>query len=199
MIKSLIIILLSFAALTNAYAQPSSQDKAKSMTDLMQKEVGLDSKQYKTVYNLFVKDFKFIQKVSQGGIPPMGGNPSQMRLDGSNGQVSGSINLGQGTSLNGSIGAGSGGVGLRGGLTIGGSMSTGGMGGPTGGMGSGGSPSMPMGGMGEPNFAKPPIPDKYLEKEDTKLRKILSAEQYKTWRDKHPNDYLTYLCPAAPL
>jgi len=218
---------------------PSPYEMAKFMTDMMQRDVRLDAKQYKSLYKLFVKDFKFIQKVRSidmppagGGGPAMGGHggASGLNYGGSNGQVggnfsadsrgasmSGNVNIGQGASMNGSVGAGSGGVGLKGGISFGGGASGGGgqggpssMGGQRGGGGQGG--SSPMGGQhggnpggdmrggngphgmpGGDGMEQIQFPDEYLQKEDAKLRKILSPGQYRLWREKHPFDYLSFL------
>lgn len=186
---------------------PSSPKlQAKMMTDEMQKEVNLNSKQYKAIYNLFTKDFKFIQKVRkaiQGGMPPQGGRHGMagpgisygnskgemgFSADSRGADLSGSVNLGQGVRMNGSVGAGGGGVGFKGGFTIGGGHGNRGSS-----MGGGRPDGHPGPHHNEMEEEQIPIPEKYLNKEDTKIRKILSPGQYKMWREKHPFDYLTYL------
>lgn len=65
--------------------------------------------------------------------------------------------------------------------------SMGGPGGMGGGSMSGGMP--PQGGMG--GFpGGDVITDEYLEKQDKKLQKILTLEQYTKWRSKHPAEHL---------
>jgi len=75
----------------------------------------------------------------------------------------------------------------------------GGMGGPGGGMPPSGGPGMggPSGGMppmdGQmPEGFKPgnqSVSEEYLEKQEQKLKKILTQEQYSYWRKKHPAEH----------
>jgi len=69
-----------------------------------------------------------------------------------------------------------------------------GMGGP-GGMGGGRPPQGEMGARPEGGFPgmgprEDVITEEYLEKQDQKLKEILTAEQYSKWRSKHPAEHL---------
>lgn len=80
----------------------------------------------------------------------------------------------------------------------------GGMGGPGGGMMGGGMPPQgdmfngprPEGGPGGPGMGpgmgpgEDIITDEYLEEQDNKLKKILTEDQYRKWRSKHPAEHL---------
>jgi len=157
---------------------PSKQMKpeeiAKKEADMMRSEVNLTDKQYKKVFNLIKKDHQYrqdqMEKQFEEGMPPMGGGPGGM------------------------MGGGPGGMG-------GGMMGAGPMDGGPGGMGGsmgGGRP--PRGEMGQgprsegnqPGMRPMPdiVTDEYLEKQDQKLKKILTAEQYSKWRSKHPAEHL---------
>lgn len=143
---------------------PPKQDPAEMAAhkaDMMQREVGLDDKQYKKVYKLFKKDYEYradAMEMPEGGFP--GGFPG-----------------GQGGFPGGGPGMGGPGGGFPGG---GPGMGGPGMGGPGGGF-----PGGP--GMGAPMKV---VDDEYLEKQDKKLRKILTAEQYEKWDARHPREYM---------
>lgn len=144
---------------------------AKDISDRMQQEVGLDAKQYKKVYNLYKKDFQYRQNAAQermgGGMPPQGG-------PGMGGPGGGGM-----------MGGGPGGMGGDfGGGMMGGGMSGQGM--PPQGAGQG---QRPEGGPGM-GPGENLVTDEYLEKQDKKLRKILSPEQYRKWSSNHPAEHL---------
>lgn len=150
----------------------SPAERAERKAEMMQKEVGLTDKQYKKVYKLFKKDYQYRQDLMEermGGMPPMGERPEGM-------------------------GGPGGGPGMGG--------PRGGMGGPGGGPGMGGGPRgggmPPQGEMsGRPRPEGFPgmgpggaeVSDEYIEKQDRKLRKILTEEQYGQWRAKHPIEH----------
>ncbi len=153
--------------------QESAEELAQKKVDLMDSELGLTKKQYKKAYKLFKKDFQYRQDAMEEKMSerPQGG-PGGM----------------------GGPGGGMGGPG--GGMGPGGM----GMGGPGGGMGMGG-----PGGMGAPDGMEPGsrpeggpgmnpmddvITEEYLEKQEKKLKKILTDEQYTAWRAKHPAEHL---------
>jgi len=140
------------------------EEIAKKEADMMQAEISLSEKQYKKVYNLVKKDHKYRQTQAAaqfgGGMPPQGGGPG----------------MGMG-------GPGMGGPGM-------------GMGGPRGSMGGGMPPQGAMGQGQRPEGFTGMAPDKeivtveYLEKQEAKLKKILTPEQYSQWRSKHPAERL---------
>lgn len=164
----------------------SPTELATIKADMMRSEVNLTDKQYKKVFNLFKKDFQYRQDAMkermQGGMPPQGGPGG-----------------GMGGSMGGGMGGPGGGMGggMMGGP--GGGMGGGMMGGSGGGMGQGMPPQgdfqngeRPDGGvgMGGPRPGEDVITEEYLEKQDKKLRKILTVEQYEKWSAKHPAEHL---------
>lgn len=162
------------------------EEIAKKEADMMKAEVALTDKQYKKVYKLIKKDHEYRQEQARsqfggmGGFP--GGGPGGMPPQGGMG--------GSGGMGGGSMGGGMPPQGGMGGFPGGGDMMGGGMGGP-GGMGGGamGGGMPPQGGMG--GFpGGDVITDEYLEKQDKKLQKILTLEQYTKWRSKHPAEHL---------
>jgi len=157
----------------------SSEDRAKEQADLMNSELQLSSKQYKQVYKLLLKDFNYREQ-------SFGNRPSSMPQGGPGGGMPG------GGGMMGGPG---------GGMPGGGGM----MGGPGGGMPGGG------GMMGGPGGGTPPqgnfegqapgnmpqfgpkddlVTDEYLQEQDSKLKKILTDDQYRKWRSKHPAERL---------
>jgi len=183
LISAIGVLTISFSVLS---AQPQKESRpappkqqapeeiARHQADMMKAEIGINDKQYKKVYNLIKKDFEYRQNQSRpnfgNGFPPQGGP-----------------------------GGGMGGPGMGG---PGGGMGGPGMGGPGGGMGG---PGMGGSGMGRPEggpegFGGPgkgmgprpegsPVSDEYLEKQEQKLKKILTPEQYDRWRGKHPAEH----------
>jgi len=165
--------------------QISPEEFAKGQADMMQAELGIDQKQYKKVYNYFKKDQEFRQSQSNSfnGFPPPPGG-----MGGPGGGPGGGMG-GPGGGMGGPGGGmpGGGGMGGPGGGMPGG----GGMGGPDGGMPGG----QGMGGQGGPRDGMGPGPegmqvsDEYLEKQEKKLKKILTPDQYSSWRAKHPAEH----------
>ena len=135
------------------------RQRAEQRTDEMDKAVRLDDKQYKKIYKIFLKEENAKEAAMENG-GPMGPPPGGM-----------------------------GGFPAQGGFPGGPGMGEGFPGGP----GAGGPPSgMPFpGGFGEPQ--KPTVggkeidSDEYIDAREAKFRKILSAEQYDTWRKLHPD------------
>lgn len=143
------------------------EEIAKMKTDRMQSEIGLTDKQYKKVYKYFKKDSEYRQSLLEerfsGDMPPMGGGP-------------------------GMGGPGMGGPGMGGP----GNGGPGGMGRPD------GAPSQGEMGKGQRPEGRPEmrpeealVSDEYLEKQEAKLKKILTADQYTQWRSKHPSEQNT--------
>jgi len=156
----------------------SPEEVAKKQADEMKAVLNLSDKQYKKVFKMVKTDQEYRQRQREegfgAGMPPQG------------------MPGGQG---------GFGGPGMGG---PGGGMGGPGMGGPGGGMGQGGfgGPGMggPGGGMSGQNGNRPEggpemrpgensVSDEYLEKQDKKLQKILTPEQYGKWRSKHPAEH----------
>jgi len=149
--------------------QRTPEEIAKKEAEMMRTEVNLTDKQYKKVYNLIKKDREYRQNQMQNqfgqGMPPQGGGP-------------------------GMGGPGMGGSGGMGGGMMGGPEGMGGFGGgrpPQGDMGQGPRPEGGHPGMGPGGDV---VSEEYLEKQDQKLKKILTAEQYSKWRSKHPAEHL---------
>lgn len=146
--------------------KPTPEEIAKRQADMMKAELGISDKQYKKVYKLVKKDHKYRQEQMENN---MGGQPPQAPDMG---------------------GQGFGGPGMGG---PGGGFGGPGMGGP--GMGGGdfqgerpqGPPPSGMPGMGP---AESPINAEYIEKQEKKLKKILTSEQYVKWRSAHPMEQL---------
>ena len=147
------------------------RQRAEQRTDEMDKAVSLDDKQYKKIYKIFLKEENAKEAAMENG-GPMGPPPGGM----------GGGRPPQGGGFPGGSGMGGG---FPGGPGMGGGFS--------GGPGAGGPPSgMPFpGGFGEPK--KPVVggkeidSDEYIDAREEKFRKILSAEQYATWRKLHPD------------
>jgi len=140
---------------------PSPEEYAQKEADMMKQELGLTDKQYKKVYKLIKKDREY--RKSQ----------AEARLG--NGMPQG----------------GPGGMGGRGGFPGGGPGMGGGMP-PQGGMG-GQMPSQFEMGQGQRPEGRPDmgpkndiVTEEYLEKQEQKLKKILTEDQYYRWRSKHP-------------
>lgn len=150
--------------------QRTPEEIAREETDRMKSEVDLTDKQYKKVYNLIKKDQEYRQnqvaKQFGDGMPPQGGGPGGM---------------GGGMMGGGMMGGGPGGMGGPGGGSMGGGRP------PQGEMGQGPRPEGGRPGMGP---GEDVVTEEYLEKQDQKLKKILSAEQYSKWRSKHPAEQL---------
>jgi len=169
----------------------SPEEIAKKQAGMMKSEVGLTDKQYKKVYNLIKKDWQYRQSQAENRFGGMGG-------PGGGGMMGGGPGGMGGPGGGGMMGGGPGGMGGPGG---------GMMGGGPGGMGGG----MPQGGdmQREPRPEGTPgmrpgediVTDEYLEKQDQKLKKILTDEQYSKWRAKHPAEHLDLppLESAKPL
>jgi len=142
--------------------QRTPEEIDRKQADRMKAEVNLTDKQYKKVYKLIRNDQQYRQ--SQAEQQFGGGMPP--------------------------MGGGPGGMmGGGPGRMMGGGMPP--MGGGPGGMG--GSPGgMPAHGeMGQgPLPGGDVVTEEYLEKQDLKLKKILTDEQYSKWRSKHPSEHL---------
>ena len=140
------------------------RQRAEQRTDEMDKAVRLDDKQYKKIYKIFLKE-ENAKETAMGNGGPMGMPPGGM---------------GGGRPPQGG--------GFQGGPAMGGGV-PGGPGGP----GAGGPPSgMPFPG----DFSEPQKPavggkeidsDEYIDSREEKFKKILSAEQYDSWRKLHPD------------
>lgn len=169
--------------------QRTPEEIAEKEATRMKSEINLTDKQYKKVYKLIKKDQKYRQSQAEkqfaGGMPPQGGGM------GGPGMGSGPGGMGGGM-----MGGGPGGMG--GGMMGGGPGGMGGMGGPGGGSMGGSRP--PQGDMGQGprpeggQMGMGPredfVTEEYLEKQERKLKKILTAEQYSKWRSKHPAEHL---------
>lgn len=149
------------------------EEFAKKEADQMKSEVNLTDKQYKKVYNLIKKDRQYRQSQMEekfgNGMPPMGGGPGGMGGPGMGGP-----------------GGFSGGMGGPGGGSMGGGMMGGGRP-PQGEMGQRPRPEGGHPGMGPDEEI---VTEEYLEKQEQKLKKILTAEQYSKWRSSHPAEHL---------
>lgn len=167
----------------------SPEEIAQKEADMMKEEVGLTDKQYKKVYNLVKKDWQYRQDQAENRFSGMGG-PGGMPPQGGMGGPGG-MGGGPDGGFSGGMG-GFGGMGGSGGMG-GGMPPQGGMGGgPEGGF-SGGMP--PQGGQrpeGGPGMGPGGdiVTEEYLEKQDKKLKKILTEDQYNKWRAKHPAEYM---------
>lgn len=140
--------------------QRTPEEIAKKESEQMKFEVNLTEKQYKKVYNLIKKDQEYRQ--SQTGKQFKEGLPPQGR--------------GLGMGAPGGMGSG-----IMGGGSMGGGRP------PLGEMGQG---PRPEGGHPRMEPREDVVTEEYLEKQDKKLRKILTAEQYSKWRSKHPVEHL---------
>lgn len=140
--------------------QRTPEEIAKKESEQMKFEVNLTEKQYKKVYNLIKKDQEYRQ--SRTGKQFEEGLPPQGR--------------GPGMGAPGGMGSG-----IMGGGSMGGGRP------PLGEMGQGPRPE-----AGQPRMdpREDVVTEEYLEKQDKKLRKILTAEQYSKWRSKHPAEHL---------
>lgn len=187
--KKLILLAASLAAAFCASAQPSEggrgqdngdpgmgpmptvEQEAQTRVDQMRAEMTLSDKQVKQLTKFYKKDIKFRREnLQQGGMPP--------RPDGENGSGN-RPQRPQGGRPAGGMGPGGGpGMGMGPG---------GGQGGP--GMGPGG---MPGGqGFGPQSGSRtygPEDIEKYNQKQDKKLRKIIGDSNFESWRAKHPQE-----------
>lgn len=156
---------------------PTVNEMAQQRTNAMDHELTLTEKQYKKILKYYKAEVEKEREMMEfgrpegmpegfpGGGPGMGGGRPPMG--------------GQGPQGGGFPG---GGPGMGGGFPGGGP----GVGGP--GMGGfpGGGP-----GMGGPGMAMSDEEiEKYYEKQDKKLKKILTAEQYEKWRSRHPMKHI---------
>jgi len=151
--------------------QRTPEEIAKKEADMMRSELKLTDKQYKKVYNLLKKDQEYRKSQAEmqfgGGMPPQGGGP-------------GMGGPGMGGDMMGGGPGGMGGPGMGGGMMGGGRP-------PQGEMGQGPRPEGGFPGMGPREDV---VTEEYLEKQDRKLKKILTPEQYSEWRSKHPVEHL---------
>ena len=151
-------------------------ERAEQKTDMMNKAVNLDKKQYKKIYSIFLKEEKAKEQAMmgffQGGSFP-GGMPGGPGMGG--GFPGGGPGMGGGFP--------GGGPGMGGGFPGGGP----GMGRPEGGRPEG----MTFPGM--ENMPKPKVggkeidSDEYIYEREKKFMKILTPEQYAAWRRFQPN------------
>lgn len=140
------------------------EHRAKIRTDEMHEAVSLNDKQYKKIYRIFLKEENAKDSaIGDGG--PMGPPPGGM---GAGRPPQGSGPLG-GTRMGGP-GAG---------VPPAGTMNGGGMP-PKGGFPDVGSQKVTVGG-------KDIDGDEYIDEREEKFKKILSPEQYSTWRRIHPD------------
>lgn len=173
-----LVCLLSF----NAYAQESrpprpgagqeefrgkaprsAEERAESRTQEMDKAVNLDEKQYKKIYRIFLKE-ENAKDSAMGNGGPMG--PPPAGSEGRPPQGGGSF----GAPRMGGPGAG----GPPAGRMNGDEMP------PKGGFPGGGPQKITVGG-------KDIDSDEYIDEREAKFKKILSPEQYSTWRRLHPD------------
>ncbi len=136
----------------------SPEEIAKEKVDQMQAEIDLSEDQYKQVYKLFKKDQEYRRSQMESAFS--GGMPP----------MGGGMPFGQGGGPGGDMGGGM--------PPMGGGS---GMGTPPSGD-QGMRPSGPPPGMNGEGM----VSEKYIEKQDQKLKKILTEEQYSQWRSKHP-------------
>lgn len=141
----------------------SAKERAEKRTQEMDEAVNLDEKQYKRIYNIFLKEENAKDSAIGNGAPmgpPPAGSKGRPPQDG----------------------------GSFGGPRMGG---PGAGGPPSGRMNCGGMP--PKGGFqgGEPQRAlvggKDIEGDEYIDEREEKFKKILSPDQYSTWRRIHPD------------
>lgn len=150
---------------------PSVEEMAQQKTDMMNHELRLTEKQYKKIYKYYKKQIQkerdMMEENRPEGMPegfPGGGRPD---FGGGRPPMNGA---GGGFPGGGRPGAGFPGGGPQ-------------AGGP---QMNGGRP--PMGGPGA--MVSDEEMEKFYAKQDKKLQKILTAEQYSRWRAKHPADRL---------
>ncbi|MCD7968963.1 MAG: hypothetical protein LUF87_01240 [Alistipes sp.] len=144
--------------------QKSAEEMAEEKTALVAEKLGLDDKQSKKVYKLYLAQSKELLGSAQA-------NRAQMGME---------------------RGGGPGGGGMRGGGPAGGGPGGGGMrgGGPAGGRPGGGGPGGPEIRDGQPSEGRPermgPQPieesEKSIRKREKKMKKILTAEQFGQWQ-----------------
>ncbi|MGM9736670.1 MAG: hypothetical protein ACI3ZL_09695 [Candidatus Cryptobacteroides sp.] len=143
----------------------SPEEKATRTSDQMRKELGINDKQYKKVYKLFLEEEKTLAEQA-GHRPGPQGMPGEGRPQG-------------GRPEGGHGGPGFGGPGGP----------QGGFGGPQGGgpRGGHGGPEMGRGPQG-PEFhgGADVFSEEYIEKREKKLKKILKDDLYNKWRERHP-------------
>ena len=174
--------LVCLSLLNNAYAQRvrpphqgteqedfkrmpamSAQERAEQRTQEMNEAVSLDPKQYKKIYKIFLKE-ENAKESAMGNSGPMGPPPA------------------------GSEGRPPQGGGSFGGPRMGGPVAGGP---PAGRMNGGGIPPKGSFPDGEPQKVtvggKDIDGDEYIDEREEKFRKILSPEQYSTWRRLHPD------------
>ena len=174
--------LVCLSLLNNAYAQGvrpphqgteqedfkrmpvmSAQERAESRTQEMDKAVNLDEKQYKKIYRIFLKE-ENAKDSAMGNGGPMG--PPPAGSEGRPPQGGGSF----GAPRMGGPGAGGPPVGRVNGDGMP----------PKGGFPGGGPQKVTVGG-------KDIDSDEYIDEREAKFKKILSPEQYSTWRRLHPD------------
>lgn len=174
--------LVCLSLLNNAYAQGvrptrqgteqeefkrmpvmSAQERAEKRTQEMNEAVSLDQKQYKKIYRIFLKE-ENAKDSAMGNGGPMG--PPPAGSEGRPPQGGGSF----GAPRMGGPGAGGPPVGR---------MNGDGMP-PKGGFPGGGPQKITVGG-------KDIDSDEYIDEREAKFKKILSPEQYSTWRRLHPD------------
>ena len=175
--------LVCLTSLTNVYAQGvrpthhgagqedfkgrpvmSAKERAEKRTEEMNEAASLNDKQYKKIYRIFLKEENAKDSaIGDGG--PMGPPPGGMGA-GRPPQGSGSL----GGPRMGGPGAG---------VPPAGTMNGGGMP-PRDGFQGGGSQKVTVGG-------KDIDGNEYIDEREEKFRKILSPEQYSTWRRIHPD------------
>lgn len=141
----------------------SAKERAEKRTQEMNEAVSLDPKQYKKIYKIFLKE-ENAKESAMGNGGPMG--PPPAGSEGRPPQGGGSFG---GTRMG---GPGAGGPPI-------GRMNGGGMP-PKGGFAGGGPQKVTVGG-------KDIDGDEYIDEREEKFRKILSPEQYSTWRRLHPD------------
>ena len=174
--------LVCLSLLNNAYAQGvrpphqgteqedlkrmpvmSAQERAEKRTQEMNEAVSLDPKQYKKIYRIFLKE-ENAKDSAMGNGGPMG--PPPAGSEGRPPQGGGSF----GAPRMGGPGAG----GPPAGRTNGGGMPS------KGGFPGDGPQKVTVGG-------KDIDSDEYIDEREAKFKKILSPEQYSTWRRLHPD------------
>ena len=142
----------------------SVEESARRKTEMLQQELGLSQKQYKKVYKLYLKQARKAESANQGETRPSG---MSMNTAGGGGRPGG------------------GGMGPGGGPPSGGGGRTGSMGGGRPGSAGGGemTPGQGMVRTGAPRASEPYIePEKDIEKRASKMKNILSSEQFRQWQ-----------------
>lgn len=171
-----LILSMVFMASFSTWAQPmppqgrpegprkeklSPEKIAQAKTEVIRKEIGLDEKQFKKIYKIYLKEERAKQQALEGNMfPPPGGFPGGMPSGGPGDGFPG------------------------GGFPGGGRPPQGG----SSGMGPGMPPPGMFGEMAVPTVGGKAIDsDEYIDAREKKFKKILTPEQYQKFRTVHPD------------